>query len=188
MNKRVTIELSANSAKNAIEQLQKVQKSLNAINAEFIRLSVEWLKGKASENIARNYPDFANDFETIVAENLGILRTTEEQMSYIEFGTGIVGKQSPHELAEEQGWQYDVNQHGEKGWVFYHLTDSKLDVKESNIIQRIRADHTGLWEKIRTKGVEPERFMFNAFVDFYVKGEFKEIYKNALRNVLGEKQ
>ena len=72
--------------------------------------------------------------------------------------------------------------------MFYHLTDSKLDVKESNIIQRIRADHTGLWERIRTKGVEPERFMFNAFVDFYAKGEFKEIYKNALRNVLGEKQ
>ena len=112
------------------------------------------------------------------------LRTLTEQMSYIEFGTGIVGKQSPHELAEEQGWQYDVNQHGEKGWVFYHLTDSKLDVKESNIIQRIRADHTGLWERIRTKGVEPERFMFNAFVDFYVKGEFRKIYQQALNKIL----
>ena len=40
------------------------------------------LRKSASENIARNYPDFANDFEkTIVAENLGILRTAEEQMS-----------------------------------------------------------------------------------------------------------
>lgn len=49
---------------------------------------------------------------------VGGIRTTDEKDTYREFGTGIVGSNSPHteEFLEAIGWQYDVNQHGEKGW------------------------------------------------------------------------
>lgn len=46
--------------------------------------------------------------------------------TFVEFGTGIVGKNHPHKEAEERGVVYDRNEHGESGWVypkdgrFYH--------------------------------------------------------------------
>ena len=37
---------------------------------------------------------------------------------YVEFGTGIVGEESPHPLSEDSGWDYDVHGHGEGGWFY----------------------------------------------------------------------
>jgi len=33
---------------------------------------------------------------------------------YVEYGTGIVGEQSPH----PHPWAYDINNHGEQGWQY----------------------------------------------------------------------
>lgn len=33
---------------------------------------------------------------------------------FVEYGTGIVGKNSPHPVP----WEYDINEHGDKGWVY----------------------------------------------------------------------
>jgi hypothetical protein len=49
--------------------------------------------------------------------NVGIIKAGAYYAAYVEFGTGVVGKQSPH--PNPQGWQYDVNQHGDEGWVYY---------------------------------------------------------------------
>ncbi len=48
------------------------------------------------------------------------IRSTNETDAFPEFGTGIVGSQNPHvaEALELAGWKYDVNEHGEKGWVY----------------------------------------------------------------------
>ena len=36
---------------------------------------------------------------------------------YVEFGTGIIGGlYGSHPLADEKGWEYDVNNHGIDGW------------------------------------------------------------------------
>lgn len=43
----------------------------------------------------------------------------------IEYGTGIVGASSAaSSIAAEYGWEYDVNQHGEKGW--FYVKDGQL--------------------------------------------------------------
>ena len=49
--------------------------------------------------------------------NVGIIEAGAYYAVYVEFGTGVVGSQSPH--PKPQGWQYDVNQHGDEGWVYY---------------------------------------------------------------------
>ena len=49
--------------------------------------------------------------------NVGIIKAGATYAAYVEFGTGVVGMQSPH--PNPQGWQYDVNQHGDEGWVYY---------------------------------------------------------------------
>lgn len=70
--------------------------------------------------------------------NVGIIKAGAYYAAYVEFGTGVVGKGSPH--PDPQGYQYDVNQHGDEGWVYYD-------------------DYTG---KFRwTKGFESRPFMYN---------------------------
>ena len=39
--------------------------------------------------------------------------------AYVEFGTGIVGQESPHPDTSIVGWKYDVNQHGDMGWDYF---------------------------------------------------------------------
>ena len=39
-----------------------------------------------------------------------------EYAVYLEYGTGIVGSENQHPQFERAGWEYDVNNHGEKGW------------------------------------------------------------------------
>lgn len=50
----------------------------------------------------------------------GGIQTTDEIDTYREFGTGIVGSENPHvaDFLAKVGWRYDVNEHGEKGWIY----------------------------------------------------------------------
>lgn len=38
---------------------------------------------------------------------------------FVEFGTGIIGAESPHPIASEEFWKYDSHEHGENGWYFW---------------------------------------------------------------------
>lgn len=38
--------------------------------------------------------------------------------AYVEFGTGIVGEANPHPNVGRRDWSYDVNGHGEEGWIY----------------------------------------------------------------------
>ncbi len=56
-----------------------------------------------------------------------------EQLLFIEFGTGIVGSWNPHPkksfALETVGftWQYDVNEHGYGGWVYYNKRTGQFE-------------------------------------------------------------
>ena len=53
-----------------------------------------------------------------------VIEVNGEYALYVEFGTGIVGKRSPHPNATQEGWEYDKNGHGESGW-FYMGEDGR---------------------------------------------------------------
>jgi hypothetical protein len=48
------------------------------------------------------------------------VRSTDEIDTYREFGTGIVGSRNPHvsDALDRAGWIYDVNEHGDAGWIY----------------------------------------------------------------------
>lgn len=58
----------------------------------------------------------------------GYIVSTAPHSKFVEFGTGIRGKQSPYPVQPPVGWHYDVNEHGEAGWWYpgkdgkYHWT------------------------------------------------------------------
>lgn len=51
---------------------------------------------------------------------IAYVRSNDPIDTYREFGTGIVGSKSPHvaDALKKAGWKYDVNKHGEKGWIY----------------------------------------------------------------------
>ena len=44
---------------------------------------------------------------------------------YVEFGSGIRGQEAQHPMAGELGYVYDVNNHGEDGWVYFNDRDGQ---------------------------------------------------------------
>ncbi len=70
--------------------------------------------------------------------NVGIIKAGAYYAAYVEFGTGVVGSRSPH--PNPDGWAYDVNSHGDEGWVYYD-------------------DETGNFRW--TKGFKSRPFMYN---------------------------
>ena len=55
---------------------------------------------------------------------VGIIKAGAYYAAYVEFGTGVVGSRSPH--PDPQDWQYDVNAHGDEGWVYYDDDSGKF--------------------------------------------------------------
>ena len=54
--------------------------------------------------------------------HVGIIKAGAIYAAYVEYGTGVVGQQSPHPDPHPT-WQYDSKQHGDEGWV-YHDDDT----------------------------------------------------------------
>lgn len=80
--------------------------------------TVDRLAEKMMENI---YPDT----EKIPAKLEGNrvtagIKNEKSKWAYKEYGTGIIGSQNPHvaEALQQAGWRYDINNHGEKGWIY----------------------------------------------------------------------
>lgn len=59
------------------------------------------------------------------ATRQGIIFSDTYYAAFVEYGTGIVGELMPHPEAEEDGWQYDINNHGAEGWLYYNENDGK---------------------------------------------------------------
>lgn len=51
-------------------------------------------------------------------KNKGLVVSAAKHSAFCEFGTGVVGQGSPHPDPID-GWEYDVNEHGEDGWWYY---------------------------------------------------------------------
>lgn len=67
-----------------------------------------------------------NELSIYTSEQGYEVRIDDPQATFVEFGTGIVGKGEmgfmgnpagkPHPEAKKQSWVYDINKHGKKGW------------------------------------------------------------------------
>ena len=114
INAKSEIRLSTSSLDDYIKDLElKKEQILKALPNIATRIAEE--AGK----------DTYKSVETVPAEMQGetavaYARSTNEIDTYKEFGTGIVGSQSPHvdDALAKSGWKYDVNKHGEKGWIY----------------------------------------------------------------------
>ncbi len=58
-------------------------------------------------------------------DDKGYVVSTAYHSAFVEMGTGVRGQENPNPYDYLPGWQYDVNEHGESGWV-YPGDDGKL--------------------------------------------------------------
>ena len=131
----VAFDLSPEDIDRAISEIER-------FSSDFIKACDELIK-----QLTRMAKDTALDWLSILVEEprtkeleksvangekfdprtrTGILRTECPYAAFVEFGTGIEGKNSPHPVAEEFGWKHDYKEHGDEGWYYYNPNDAKV--------------------------------------------------------------
>lgn len=117
------------------------------------------------ENFAPTASIDGNMPGSVFIENDGQMRRVVyagADVAYIEFGTGYVGENNPYPdeiTLNKAGWDYDVNEHGVKGWVY-------------------RRKDTGQYR--HSRGMKPEAPVLKA------KNETRKAVKVIVREVLDE--
>lgn len=129
----------------------------NGMNRFAKLLEENFLKNLANEGLSGS--DIAKDYEIRVNDDSLTLTVRTDYAIYVELGTGIEGMKSPHPKPQIP-WMHDVNNHGEKGWLY-------------------EADD-GSWHW--TKGQKSRPFLYNTWR--WARGSFTNIIKGAIRREL----
>ena len=146
MNKRIVFKLSEDSISKAIREVEKCKGELkNKVHLLIEKLTdygVEVAKAQVRELGAFYTGELEESITGYYSPStqVGIIKTDVPYAVYVEFGTGVVGKGSSHPAADLEGWIYDINNHGEAGWLYFNERDQKWH-----------------W----TKGMESRPFMYN---------------------------
>ena len=123
VKKTIRFKLDEKDIARAIEELEKFKRefltkcnrlieALTEYGAEVARLEVRQLDAVYTGELMNSIEGYYS-----LTSNVGIIKAGAYYAAFVEFGTGVVGKSSPH--PNPQGWQYDANNHGDSGWVYY---------------------------------------------------------------------
>lgn len=104
-----------------LKQYEKDFRTLSPlINDELGKVFLETVKTEA-QSISYNpqMQDSVMNYNQV--NKLGrrtVVSNFTQHATYSEFGTGVVGQSSPAHPDPRMNWEHDVNEHGEKGWVY----------------------------------------------------------------------
>ena len=159
MRTTVTLELKQQSLEKAKKLIQEYKKEYKKGVDNSIKVATEAMYNKVLEYCYRkgikDHTD-AIHWEYDEKTNTGRVWTYDWVIIFNEMGTGVVGKDNPH--PKLKSWKYDINEHGEKGWVYP------------------KSDGTYGW----TKGLPSRHMFYDAFKAIqYSLGEYVnvEMYK-----------
>lgn len=117
---RITIKLNEASVDAAIRAVRDYQKKVQNAADEIARRLTE--QGVSLAQLNASYMNIYDSGELVkgiesqYSGGSGFVVSTATHSIFCEFGTGVVGANSPHPDIALAGWSYDVNQHGELGW------------------------------------------------------------------------
>ena len=129
--KSIDMELSTQSIKHAIQEIKVVRDELKAKCWELVKaLTMEGAEVAKMQVVSLEAFDTGVLEQSIQglffpSERCGFVIAGAPYAIYVEYGTGIVGKASPHPEAEGN-YDYDVHQHGALGWVYRSDKDGKF--------------------------------------------------------------
>lgn len=161
------MELSKKSLEEAKKFLNKYKEAYSKGIDNAVKYATEMMYNKVLEYCYAN--GISNHISQIKWEyddntKTGRVWTNDMVIIFNEMGTGIVGSNNPHPKPDGpfKSWKYDVNEHGEKGWVYP------------------KEDGTYGW----TKGLPSRHMFYSAFQD--IKDEIGNIVDIEIRKTVGD--
>lgn len=145
-NETYKLELSEESFNKLAQKISDIPAKLGKVKIKILKRLAQYATDRIIYYISTTTNEYTGDLVNSITTseifNDTIEIYTENAYAmYVEYGTGIVGSQNPHPLLD--GWKYDVNEHGDKGWYYQ--------------------DVNGEWHW--TKGEKSHQFMYKAFQD-----------------------
>lgn len=130
VNRTFKAELSRSSLQKLHDDLVAYRRQLETRITELVRrlseTGAEIAHVKVLELDAAYTGNLASSIQGYYSSGVALIYTDCWYAAFVEFGTGIKGQNSPHPIAAEHGWSYDVNDHGEEGWWYMNDTDGKM--------------------------------------------------------------
>ena len=127
--RKITTTLNTSDISRAIKELEKYKVELK-IKTQLLMQTIvatgeQIAKAQVIELGAKYTGDLANSINGVynASSHIGLIYAGAWYAVYVEFGTGLIGSNSPHPTPEVANWQYDMNKHGEMGWVFLDESD-----------------------------------------------------------------
>lgn len=161
------MELSKKSLEEAKKFLNKYKEAYSKGVDNAVKYATEMMYNKVLEYCYAN--GISNHISQIKWEyddntKTGRVWTNDMVIIFNEMGTGIVGSNNPHPNPDGpfKSWKYDVNEHGEKGWVYP------------------KEDGTYGW----TKGLPSRHMFYSAFQN--IKDEIGNIVDIEIRKTVGD--
>lgn len=127
--KRIVITLDEKSINSALQELKAYKKELSRKAALLVRRLVDEGVNIAKQEVislgAFDSGELANSIDGLMYADgkRGIIFTNCAHAAFVEFGTGVVGAAAQHPTLP---WQYDVNNHGEAGWIYWDDVQGRL--------------------------------------------------------------
>lgn len=128
--KKIKYTLSAESIDNAIREIEKYKAELNVKISELIQALTDYGVNVAKAQVIAMNAFYTGDLEANIvgyfspSTGVGIIRAGTPYAVYVEYGTGVIGRDSHH--PNPDGWEYDINAHGEDGWWYFNDRDGKV--------------------------------------------------------------
>ena len=161
------MKLSKKSLEEAIKKLNKFKEAyVNGVD-NAVKYATEMMYNKVleycyangiSNHTSKIYWKYDDNTKT------GRVWTNDMVIIFNEMGTGITGSNNPHPNPSSnfKSWKYDVNEHGEKGWIYP------------------KEDGTFGW----TKGLPSRHMFYDAFND--IKNEIGNIVDIEIKKTVGD--
>lgn len=126
VNKVRKISLDTQEIKKTIQDLQNMKKQIKGLPSNIESILDEAVLYCQSLTPISDGQGNHLVYNTYWTKTPGGYRIVQEgeNVLYVEFGTGQVGSETPHELVGEMGWLYGVGEHifttidGKVGWFF----------------------------------------------------------------------
>lgn len=132
MPAKITFGLSTREVSQAIRELDRIKRDVDTKAKALVRRLVEEGKRIAKVKVLEMDAVYTGNLHAEIdgyfseSSGIGLIHTGNAWYAvFVEFGTGVRGKNSPHPEATKHGWKYDTNNHGEEGW-YYPTTDPNL--------------------------------------------------------------
>lgn len=183
---KIEIALNKQSIKNAIKQLNAINKTVPTMQQEFLMEVAHWLTERANDYITNS--DLGNLVKDQIrsswsyeptANGVKIVNNAQKQVTnfgtvplavLVEFGVGVVGQSQLHPNATAEGYEYNVDsghKSADGSWQFW-LNSDERDLPMSAFEDfGTYDDHRkgGKRMVVTTRGAKGVWYAYNAIVD-----------------------